>query len=116
MHPELTLITQNKNLALTFAETGFAISSVPILAQHNVLHAVTEGEVLLTADGIVPTIGVPIVIVDVRNVLHMVRLCELIRRILAVQPRTLQDHAATLQQKDAVTVSASNVTAMRRGA
>ena len=114
MHPELTLITQNKNLAPTFAETGFAMSSVPILAQHK-LHAVAEGEVLLTADGIVPTIGIPIVIVDVRNVLHLIRLCELIRRILAVQPRTLQDHAATLQQKDAVTVSASNVTAMRRG-
>lgn len=89
MHPELTLITQNKNLALTFAETGFAMSSVPILAQHK-LHAVAEGEVLLTADGMVPTIEIPIVIVDVRNVLHMVRLCELIRRILAVQPRTLQ--------------------------
>lgn len=41
MHPELTLITQNKNLALTFAETGFAMSSVPILAQHK-LHAVAE--------------------------------------------------------------------------
>ena len=115
MHPELTLITQNKKLAPAYAEIGFSIPSVPI-TQHDVLHAVAEGKVLLTADGIVPTIGIPIVVVDVRNVLHLIRLCELIRRILAVQPRTLQDHAATLQQKDAVTVSASNVTAMRRGA
>ena len=115
MHPELTLITQNKNLAPAYAEIGFSIPSVPI-TQHDVLHAVAEGKVLLTANGMAAGKYIAVIIAYLGNMLHLIRLCELIRRILAVQPRTLQDHAATLQQKDAVTVSASNVTAMRRGA
>jgi hypothetical protein len=44
MYPKLTLITQfkNKNLAPTYVEIVFSIPSVPILAQHDVLHAVAE--------------------------------------------------------------------------
>lgn len=34
--------------------------------------------------------------------LHLICLCELVRRVLAVQPRTLQNRAAALQQEDAV--------------
>ena len=57
MYPKLILITQfkNKNLAPAYAEIGFSIPSVPILTQHDALHAVAEGKVLLAANGIAST-------------------------------------------------------------
>lgn len=104
MYPKLILITQfkNKNLAPAYAEIGFSIPSVPILAQHDALHAVAEGKVLLAANGMAAGKYIAVIIAYLGNMLHLICLCELVRCVLAVQPRTLQNRAAALQQEDAV--------------
>lgn len=41
----------------SFAQQPLAVYLVPILAQHDVLHAIAEGEILSAADGMASTSG-----------------------------------------------------------